>query len=229
MDNDEFIKHHIERLGDAPLWTQPRLTVSGIVGLAGPAGTGKDCAGEILANYFRMREAASIRMAFADKLYATVALMTGIPESTLRSRQLKDSYIDWASAPAGLDKWTPRRLLQYIGTEVCRQTIDDLFWVRRGTEAMQRALEGPTRESRIGFFSDVRFANEANACDLVIELRREGVEYTNEHVSARRIDAHLIADTIWISDATDYALIGQRIEDHLLARGKIAVKAASAG
>lgn len=113
-----------------------------IIGLCGAAGAGK---GEV-ARILSMRGYATA--AFADPIYEAVSAITGLTVAELQDRGRKENALDWIS-------YSPRRLLQSLGTEWGRNMIHPEIWVM---SAMRRVLDGGDY-----CFTDVRFSNEAFA------------------------------------------------------------------
>ena len=82
------------------------------------------------------------------------AAAAGFPDAARRDLDL------WASASWRDHDWTPRRLMQELGTEWGRRRMGDDFWVDRWREKAAEALA----ENVAGVVADdVRFENEAAA------------------------------------------------------------------
>lgn len=199
---DPFLDHHLRLIEQAPPYLGPRPT--GIVGLGGPAGVGKDTAGEIIAAYM-LRFGTVYVTSFAEPLYAAVSALTGIPIETLKDRKLKEKPIDWPGAPRGMEGWTIRRLLQWFGTEVVRYQLGHDFWVHRLLERVA------ARTPNIVIITDVRFENETRICDLTVEIERTGFTYPNDHASSRRMP---LMSTVNV-DQPDYVKMARDIADAL--------------
>jgi len=121
-----------------------------IIGLAGHAGAGKDVAARYLVGRYGFVQAA-----FADPIRDMAALLLeqiGVPESYLRHRVFKERPL----AELG---FSPRALMQVLGTEVGRALNPDL-WVKH--LALRLGLQpngGPVHDRIV--ISDCRFPNEA--------------------------------------------------------------------
>lgn len=80
-----------------------------------------------------------------------------------------------------------RTLLQYFGTEVCRNKLDNNIWVKCAISKIVDKAES----RRLCIVPDVRFANEADALRIsndslyggVIEVKRNHIENTDNHDS----------------------------------------------
>ena len=148
-----------------------------IIGMVGPKGVGKTTFANQLANHTGCQAAV---LSFADPL-RVMAMAMGIDSKQLILPELKHEVIPELGV-------TPRHVLQSLGTEWGRKCIHPDVWVW----AMQRQIERHVAEYHgsgdvLIFIDDCRFANEAqwilNHGGMLIEVEREGVEYTGEHSS----------------------------------------------
>lgn len=158
-----------------------------LVGLCGFAQSGKDTAASYLVDKFDWT-----RVAFADALrdvlYALNPSITGLAcdygqdkEGVYRVQGIVDNYgWDWAKTNIG----EIRTLLQRLGTEAGRQTIDENLWVGMGEDKIERA-GGPV------VVTDCRFPNEIALIrrrkGLLIWVEREGVGAVNSHASEHSV------------------------------------------
>ena len=126
-----------------------------IVGICGLIGSGKDTIADYLVNLHQFR-----RESFARSLKDTVAAVFGwdrdmLEGRTKQSREWREQVDFWWSNRLGM-KITPRWVLQYWGTEVCRQGFHDDIWIA--------SLENKLRNSEDNVvISDCRFPNEIEA------------------------------------------------------------------
>jgi len=139
-----------------------------IIGFVGLIGAGKDTAADYLVNTHGFR-----RDSFANTLKDAVAAVFGWDRTLLEGRT-KEAR-EWREQP---DEWwsqrlgktiTPRWVLQYWGTEVCRHGFHDDIWIA--------SLENKMRKTGDHIvISDVRFPNEIkaihNAGGKVIRIKR---------------------------------------------------------
>ena len=148
-----------------------------IIGMVGPKGVGKTTFANQLANHTGCQAAV---LSFADPL-RVMAMAMGIESKQLVLPELKHEVIPELGV-------TPRHVLQSLGTEWGRKCIHPDVWVW----AMQRQIERHVAEYHgsgdvLIFIDDCRFANEAqwilNHGGMLIEVERDGVEYTGEHSS----------------------------------------------
>lgn len=114
-----------------------------LIGLTGPARSGKDTVGDYL-----IAKHSFNRLSFAGPLKAMLMVGLNLDREQVNGNR-KEEPIDW------LDGVTPRSLMQTLGTEWGRQQHPDL-WLRIAEQRIVRA--GPETDI---VFTDVRFDNEA--------------------------------------------------------------------
>lgn len=126
-----------------------------IIGICGFIGSGKDTIADYLMNIHEFR-----RESFAGTLKDAVAAVFGwdrtlLEGRTKQSREWRDRPDVWWSQRLGREI-TPRWILQYWGTEVCRHGFHDDIWIA--------SLENKLRHSQDDIvISDCRFPNEIRA------------------------------------------------------------------
>jgi len=106
------------------------------------------------------------RDSFAGTLKDAVAAVFGwdrelLEGRTPEARAWREQVDTWWSARLGMPELTPRWVLQYWGTEVCRKAFHDDIWIA----ALEARL---SRRSDDTVISDVRFPNE------IASIRRAG-------------------------------------------------------
>ena len=127
-----------------------------IIGVCGFIGCGKDTVADYLVNFHEYR-----RESFADSLKDSVAAVFGwdrtmLEGRTKESREWREKVDTWWAERLAMPTLTPRWVLQYWGTEVCRKTFHDDIWIA--------SLENKLRKSKDNIVvSDVRFPNEIKA------------------------------------------------------------------
>ena len=126
-----------------------------IIGICGLIGAGKDTIADYLVNIHQFR-----RESFANSLKDAVSSVFGwerelLEGRTKQSREWREQPDPWWSTRLG-QTITPRYVLQYWGTEVCRKAYHDDIWIA--------SLENKIRNSRDDIvISDCRFPNEIEA------------------------------------------------------------------
>ena len=132
-----------------------------IIGICGLIGSGKDTVADYLVNVHGFR-----RESFAGTLKDAVAAVFGwdrtmLEGRTAQAREWREQVDPWWSQRLDMPNLTPRWVLQYWGTEVCRKGFHDDIWIA--------SVENKLRNSRDNIvISDCRFPNE------LLSLKRAG-------------------------------------------------------
>ena len=140
-----------------------------IIGVCGFIGSGKDTIADYLTNFHGYR-----RESFANSLKDAVAYVFGwdrtmLEGRTTQARAWREQVDPWWAERLNMPNLTPRWVLQYWGTEVCRKAFHDDIWIA--------SLENKLRNSTDNIvISDCRFPNEIksikDAGGIVIRVRR---------------------------------------------------------
>lgn len=132
-----------------------------IIGICGFIGHGKDTVADYLVNFHGFR-----RESFANTLKDAVAAVFGwdrmmLEGRTAQAREWREQVDPWWAQRLNMPNLTPRWVLQYWGTEVCRKGFHDDIWIA--------SVENKLRNSRDNIvISDCRFPNE------LLSLKRAG-------------------------------------------------------
>jgi len=124
-----------------------------IIGICGFIGSGKDTVADYLVNFHEFR-----RESFASTLKDAVSSVFGwdrtmLEGRTAQAREWREQIDPWWAERLDMPTLTPRWVLQYWGTEVCRKAFHDDIWIA--------SLENKLRNSRDNIvISDCRFPNE---------------------------------------------------------------------
>jgi len=124
-----------------------------IIGICGFIGSGKDTVADYLVNFHEFR-----RESFASTLKDAVSAVFGwdrtmLEGRTKQAREWREQVDPWWAERLDMPTLTPRWVLQYWGTEVCRKAFHDDIWIA--------SLENKLRNSRDDVvISDCRFPNE---------------------------------------------------------------------
>ena len=124
-----------------------------IIAISGFIGSGKDTVAEYLVNkkdYCRESFASSLKDAVAAVFGWDRELLEG---NTSESRAWREQVDVWWAHRLDIPHLTPRWVLQYWGTEVCRHGFHDDIWVA----SLEKKLQQSHRDVVI---SDARFPNE---------------------------------------------------------------------
>ena len=163
-----------------------------IIGVCGLIGAGKDTIADYLVNIHEFR-----RESFAGTLKDAVSAVFGwdrvmLEGRTRASREWREEPDAWWSERLG-QNITPRWVLQYWGTEVCRRGFHDDIWIASLEHKLQHSRDNVV-------ISDCRFPNEIAA------IRRAG--------------GHVVRvvrgpDPDWFSAATAHLKLAQPLPDGL--------------
>jgi hypothetical protein len=123
-----------------------------IIGICGFIGSGKDTVADYLVNFHEFR-----RESFANTLKDAVAAVFGwdrimLEGRTKEAREWREQPDQWWSERLG-QQITPRWILQYWGTEVCRAGFHDDIWIASVENKLRKSGDNVV-------ISDCRFPNE---------------------------------------------------------------------
>jgi hypothetical protein len=155
-----------------------------IIGVCGFIGSGKDTIADYLVNFHEFR-----RESFASTLKDAVSAVFGwdrtmLEGRTKEAREWREQVDPWWAARLDMPTLTPRWVLQYWGTEVCRKAFHDDIWIA--------SLENKLRTSKDNVvISDCRFPNEISsikkAGGIIVWVKRgELPDWYNTAVEANR-------------------------------------------
>jgi hypothetical protein len=155
-----------------------------IIGICGFIGSGKDTVADFLVNFHEFR-----RESFASTLKDSVAAVFGwdrtlLEGRTAEAREWREQVDPWWAERLDMPTLTPRWVLQYWGTEVCRRGFHDDIWIA--------SLENKLRNSKDNIvISDCRFPNEIEAIKkangIIVWVQRGALpEWYDDAVSANQ-------------------------------------------
>jgi hypothetical protein len=154
-----------------------KSTTAKLIGLTGFAGAGKDSFADHL-----VRELDYVKVGFADKLYELALKLDPIVWKFPFPQRLSKivAKLGWTKAKRIK---RVRKYLQWLGTEVCRDTFGPDFWVK----TMDPVISGLLRDGKSVVITNCRFKNEAEYIETlggsIVSVRRHGVGPVNNHVS----------------------------------------------
>ena len=114
-----------------------------LIGICGKAGAGKDTVGDYLIQAHGFK-----KIALADPIKRLVKDVFVLDDHTVYDRVAREQPLEhWPD-------WTVRKLLQFVGTELFRDRIDDAIWVK---SLWYRICNDKTNNYVV---TDIRFPNE---------------------------------------------------------------------
>ena len=202
-----------------------------IIGVCGFIGSGKDTIADYLVNFHEFR-----RESFASTLKDAVASVFGwdrtmLEGRTKEAREWREQVDPWWAERLSMPTLTPRWVLQYWGTEVCRRAFHDDIWIA--------SLENKLRNSQDHVvISDCRFPNEIasikNAGGQIIWVQRgelpdwyqtavdanRGSNVAINELKMRKIHA---SETAWVGTDFDAVIDNNSTIDALYQQAKTLV------
>jgi hypothetical protein len=202
-----------------------------IIGICGFIGSGKDTVADYLVNFHEFR-----RESFANTLKDAVAAVFGwdrtlLEGRTKEAREWREQVDPWWAERLAMPTLTPRWVLQYWGTEVCRRSFHDDIWIA--------SLENKLRTSKDNVvISDCRFPNEIQSIrdaggrivwvqrgalpdwyDTAIQANK-GHNWATQDLKMRKIHA---SETAWVGTEFDTIIDNNRSIDDLYQQAKLIV------
>lgn len=171
-----------------------------IIGLQGYAGSGKSTIADYLAKRhgFARRH---IKQPLADM--ARVLIRAAYPDVTPQDIENHIDGPDKRRAIGRLGNRSATEIQQFLGTEFGRNFIHPDIWLDIWS-AWAAGHDKVVQES-------VRFANEAERCDVIWEVRRPGYAALNGHASEA---LPAVADVVLVNDG-DLEALYEQVEFHL--------------
>ena len=203
-----------------------------IIGVCGFIGSGKDTIADYLTNFHGFR-----RESFASTLKDAVAQVFGwdrtlLEGRTKQAREWRERVDPWWAERLNMPTLTPRWILQYWGTEVCRAGFHDDIWIA--------SLENKLRHSQDDIIiSDCRFPNEiraiknADGCvirvmrgpepawyDSAVSVNRGANGNSTWALSQRKLEKHGVhaSESAWVGTRFDSVLDNNATVDDLFAQ-----------
>ena len=143
-----------------------------IYGMVGWIGSGKDTAADYLVQVYGFK-----KVSYATNLKDAVAAVFGwqrdlLEGNTAEGREWRETVDTWWSRRLEIQDFTPRKALQYIGTELFRNYFHPDIWIA-GTE---RAIAQHLSAGHRVVTSDCRFPNEISSIQslggALVRIRR---------------------------------------------------------
>ena len=188
-----------------------------IIGFVGLINSVKDTAADYFCNFHGFR-----RDSFANTLKDAVAAVFGwdrtlLEGRTKEAREWREQVDTWWAERLGMPNLTPRWILQYWGTDVCRVGFHNDIWIASLENKMRKTTDNIV-------ISDVRFPNEIaaihNAGGMVVRIKR-GVDPEWFDI-AKSYNSGSEDNALWESSgkkleelkihASEYSWVGSRVD-----------------
>jgi dephospho-CoA kinase len=157
-----------------------------IVGLCGLIGSGKDT----FANYL-VEKYDFVKVSFASALKDALCAVFGwdrqlIEGDTKESRAWRNTVDEWWSKRLGIADLTPRKMLQFWGTDLCRRMFHNEIWIA----SLQRKIEQLPPNKNV-VVCDCRFSEEIELINsfensVVVKIERNIPHW--EHLAQQAAD-----------------------------------------
>ena len=155
-----------------------------LVGITGPAGSGKST----IANVFHEQLGYRV-LAFAHPLKQALIKMTGLDRKWFYDIKYKEREIP------GLPGITPRIMMQKFGTEYAREMINYDFWIWRMSHSVSKYSHEPIVIEDVRFHNEAHFIRDNGGLVIHIDRQFESPTEENDHVSEQDIPC-LIGDRV---------------------------------
>ena len=192
-----------------------------IIGICGFIGSGKDTVADYLVNFHEFR-----RESFANTLKDAVSAVFGwdrtlLEGRTKEAREWREHVDPWWAERLDMPTLTPRWVLQYWGTEVCRKGFHNDIWIA--------SLENKLRNSKDHVvISDCRFPNEIssirNAGGKIIWVKRgELPEWYQYALAANELGSNMALNELKMRKihASETAWVGTKFDHEIENDGSI--------
>ena len=187
-----------------------------VIAFTGKAGAGKSTA----ANWILRNHPKAMKMSFAQPLKKMFyeLIRHSIPKAWPHT---PIEYIDGALKEDPipfLSNRTGRELMQSLGTEWGRNTVQQDFWVSIAQGKLERLLGDERTASDtpqiLAVYDDVRFQNEADMIrsydGLIVNIQRPLTKTTSDTTTNHASEQQTIEpDLVWENDATEEAFIAK--------------------
>ncbi len=176
-----------------------------IIGLCGAQGVGKDTVGDVLVS-----EYGFTKLTFATALKDVISILFSWPRDLLEgitdeSRVWRETVNEHWSEKTGIKNFTPRKALQFIGTDLLRKQFYNDIWVN--------IVENKINELRLYdpniniVITDCRFINEFNMIKSfsnshILNIKRSNIIETNTLHSSEIDWTNYEFDRILYNDGT---------------------------
>ena len=187
-----------------------------IIGVCGFQGSGKDTIGNYLVskyNFTRLSFASSVKDVASSLFGWDRTMLEGLTEEARAQRDMVDEW--WADA-FGIKGFTPRFVMQKIGTEIFRENLHPDIWLKIVEKKIIDMSKNQSNPNIV--ITDCRFPNEFAMIKkhggIIINVHKDLPEWFNdlklgrieqEELSKLNINLHL-SEISWIKEEFDFTL-----------------------
>lgn len=170
-----------------------------IIGLNGVARSGKDTCANFIEELHQDKKI--LRLYFSKLLKDVSKMLFNLTDEHVYTDKKEEILSNWKLND---EEVSPRKLLQWLGTDILRKHLGQDFFIKHMKEQIQKGIN---ENYDFILITDVRFDNEGELVKelggIVINVHRPGLEKINlsNHVSEKGINESLI-DKIIINDST---------------------------
>ena len=176
-----------------------------IIGLYGAQGSGKDTIANIMVAKHRF-----IKISFASALKDVVSILFSWPREMLEgntpeSRLWRETEDPHWSKKTGIPNFSPRKALQYVGTDLIRNQVYANIWTNIVENRISMILEA-NNDAKI-VITDCRFLNEI---DMLKKFRTKSVDVfiiKVERPSTKIIEQTHMSETQYLEHKIDMTLL----------------------
>ena len=197
-----------------------------IIGVTGFIGSGKDTVANYLTTFHGFK-----KLSWAGSLKDAVASVFGwdremLEGTTTSSRLWREEVDTWWAKRLDIPELTPRWVLQYWGTEVCRKGFHDDIWVA--------SVENKFRQNKDNIvITDCRFVNEVDAIKNAggVTVRVERGDHPEWYDAAEKFNLGPDGNPMWAISkakldrlkihASEYSSVGLNYDYYLDNNGTI--------
>ena len=176
-----------------------------IIGLCGFQGSGKDT----FANYL-VQNHNFIKLSFASAVKDVLNILFDwnrelIEGGTIESREFRETTDLWWSEKLHINNLTPRKMLQFIGTDLFRDKFNADIWTLIVENKIKNVIQNNIQQNII--ISDCRFPNEIAMIKkyngILIHIQRNNLNQNNIHNNSNIHSNIHSSEIAWIGENFD--------------------------
>ena len=171
-----------------------------VIGMIGKAGSGKDTVGDYLKEKYNFTG-----LALADTLKRGVQEMFVIPDEVMYDRVKREEPLP------DMPDWTVRKLLQFVGTELIRNHIDNAAWTKSLIKRYPK--KGNIVVTDVRFPDEVDGIRELSGCPVYfIRVTRPGCVGTDVGIKNHASEIHELEGDFEIVNSTTLEDLYEKVD-----------------